>query len=111
MLDQDKLSSDLELRIGGDEESYVFNPSGQLLKLKGLLLIADGNGPVGSPVKDCQKTKIGDGTRNFFFLVWGTSELPRAVASVDSQVQDWCSLNGVKLVAWEIPSGTEVMGS
>lgn len=56
--------------------SYVFNPSGQVLDLGGLLALHDGEGPCGSPVKDSQRTKTHGGTRETLTVIWGTRALP-----------------------------------
>lgn len=97
VLDAGHLESPLTLRVGGEDEEYVFNPSGQVLKLKGLLLVADAVGPVGSPVKDSQRTKISSSSERFFVLIWGTSEAPEACQKAESELADWCQSQGVEL--------------
>ena len=69
VLDADQLRGEPSFRVGRPEESYLFNPSGQELKLKGLLLVEDSTGPVGTPVKDCQKTKVSDRSSNFLVVI------------------------------------------
>ncbi len=96
VLDAAHLTGPLTLRIGGEEESYVFNPSGQVLKLKGLLLVADSEGPVGTPVKDCQRTKVSAGSEQFFVLVWGTSEAAEACQQAENDLSEWCGQQGVE---------------
>ncbi|MEM7264235.1 MAG: phenylalanine--tRNA ligase beta subunit-related protein [Planctomycetota bacterium] len=45
-------------RIGiAEDESYVFNASGQEISLRGLLCLYDAAGPCANAVKDCQRTK------------------------------------------------------
>jgi DNA/RNA-binding domain of Phe-tRNA-synthetase-like protein len=83
----------LRVRLGQAEETYVFNPSGQSLRLKGLLCLCDGNGPTGSPVKDAFRTRTVAETRSVLVLVWGTHELPgyssRVVRFISDFIADW----------------------
>ena len=64
--------------------SYVFNASGQEIKLDGLLGLFDAEGPCANAVKDCQRTKTNDATRATLSVVWGVrgheERLARAVA-------------------------------
>ncbi len=56
---------------GPDEGSYVFNPSGQEMALKGLICLFDADGPCGNPVKDAQRTKTHQGTTRTLTIIWG----------------------------------------
>ncbi|MFA5507470.1 MAG: phenylalanine--tRNA ligase beta subunit-related protein [Vulcanimicrobiota bacterium] len=89
VLDAEKLQGATEFREGTAQESYVFNASGQELKLEGLLVVCDQVGPAGSPVKDSQRTKVSDDTREFFVVVWGTSELAPRLREVGARIEDW----------------------
>lgn len=62
-----------------DKVSYVFNPSGQELDLKGLVCLWDAQGPCGSPVKDSQRTKTHAGTTDTLCLIWGSQEVAAQV--------------------------------
>ena len=97
ILDADKLRGKLSYRIGGDEESYVFNPSGQEVRLKGLLVLCDEAGPTGSPVKDAQRTKVDEDTRRFYVVVWGTSELGERLRATEQRIVDWALDSGLLL--------------
>lgn len=90
VVDADLLQGALTIRVGQPGESYVFNPSGQELDLKGLLLLADGGGPTGSPVKDAQRSKISGESRRFLIVVWGTSAAASAQNVVDERLKTWC---------------------
>ncbi len=67
------------VRWGREGESYVFNPSGQVLDLRDLLLVArmPGDRPCATPVKDCQETKTDASTRAALAVLYG----PTAMAS------------------------------
>ncbi|HIB69843.1 MAG TPA: hypothetical protein EYO33_33390 [Phycisphaerales bacterium] len=89
VLDHDLVVGDWEFRLGQPGESYIFNPSGQELKVEGLLLLADQDGATGSPVKDAQRTKISESTRNFLVVVWGTADLPESLARAAKEIEEW----------------------
>ncbi len=76
VIDLDLAAAPFALRVGLPGESYVFNPSGQILDIAGLLVLCDAAGPCGSPVKDSQRTKTHPGTTRTLSLVWGTCALP-----------------------------------
>jgi DNA/RNA-binding domain of Phe-tRNA-synthetase-like protein len=64
---------DLCLRIGLDDETYIFNREGQTLSLKKLLVVAkqgEDRAAIGSPVKDSQATKITDETRDIAVIIY-----------------------------------------
>lgn len=60
--------------------AYVFNPSGQVIDIGGLLSLWDAQGPCGGPVKDSQRTKTHDGTVRTLSVIWGTRALPGRTA-------------------------------
>ena len=66
----------LRLGLAGAEDSYVFNASGQVIDLGGLLCLHDAEGPCANGVKDSQRTKTRDATREVLYVLWGTRELP-----------------------------------
>lgn len=76
VFDLEKSGSDLCLRVGEDDETYVFNQEGQVLTLKKLLIVAKTQGePIGSPVKDSQATKIFEDAKSLLFVVYASSTL------------------------------------
>ncbi|MDQ3368443.1 MAG: phenylalanine--tRNA ligase beta subunit-related protein [Myxococcota bacterium] len=76
LVDVDLLDGALTIQIAPPGTSYVFNPSGQVIDASGLVCLCDAQGPSGTPVKDAQRTKTHDGTRNVLAIVWGTHALP-----------------------------------
>jgi DNA/RNA-binding domain of Phe-tRNA-synthetase-like protein len=90
VLDAQLVTPPLVVRLGEPGEQYLFNPSGQILDLKGLLLLADAAGPTASPVKDAQRSKISPDSQRFLVVVWGTREAPEALATVQRGVLAWC---------------------
>ena len=64
--------------------AYVFNASGQEIRLDGLLCLLDADGPCANAVKDAQRTKTRDETRRTLSILWGprshAGEVERALA-------------------------------
>jgi len=60
------------LRRGREGESFVFNRSGQVLQLQDLLLTSalPSDEPLATPVKDCQKTKVDEGTTEALAVIY-----------------------------------------
>lgn len=75
VLDLDKTGSSLCVRIGLENEEYVFNREGQVLSLKKLLLVArhgEDRSAVGSPIKDSQATKVFAETQKVIVFVYSS---------------------------------------
>ncbi len=76
VVDLERTEGPLSVSICPPETRYVFNASGQELRLDGLVALHDGVGPCANAVKDCQRTKTHEGTRHVVCVVWGTVALP-----------------------------------
>ena len=84
VVDVDLVQAPLRVGLAGEGESYVFNASGQEIRLDGLLCLFDAEGPCANAVKDSQRTKTHDGTTALLVTVWGTKALPgRTRAAVE----------------------------
>ncbi len=72
----------LLLRRGTAGESYVFNPSGQIIDLKDLLCVCRAEGsswlPCGNPVKDAMDTKTRESTRDVAAVLYAPVSEDRA---------------------------------
>jgi DNA/RNA-binding domain of Phe-tRNA-synthetase-like protein len=78
LVDLDRAGSDaFRARRGREGEQYVFNPSGQVLDLRDLLLVSrlPADIPCATPIKDCQETKTHEGTRRVIALIYAPSIL------------------------------------
>lgn len=78
ILDLDKTGEKLSMRLGMENESYIFNREGQELALRNLLVVAraeDDLRAVGSPVKDSHETKVFETTRRVAGFVYTTRNL------------------------------------
>ncbi|MCA9682431.1 MAG: hypothetical protein KC457_09565 [Myxococcales bacterium] len=84
VVDLDRVTAPLRAAVV-EQGSYVFNASGQEIKLDGLLCLHDAAGPCANPVKDSQRSKTQDDTRRTLCLVWGT----QALAARSRATLDW----------------------
>jgi len=100
VVDLDRAKPALRIAIAPDDTSYVFNTSGQTIKLDGLLCLFDSIGPCSNAVKDCQRTKTDGQSTRTLSIIWGTNTLPgRAQAAMDWYVKLLGSLDA-KLETW-----------
>ncbi len=76
VVDLDRVHEPLRVAIADAGSRYVFNPSGQLIDIGGLLCLMDSEGPCACAVKDAQRTKTSEKTRRTLSVIWGTSRLP-----------------------------------
>ena len=80
VVDLDRTQGALEVGLAAPDTEYIFNPSGQVIRVGGLLCLMDALGPCGNAVKDSQRTKTHAGTLRTLSVVWGTSALPGRAA-------------------------------
>jgi len=77
VVDADLARPPYRIAIAKAGASYVFNVSGQVIDLEGLVCLFDAEGPCGNAVKDSQRTKTHAGTTRTLSVVWGPRALPR----------------------------------
>src|ERR1700722_13340538 len=70
VVDLDKTRDPLQVRIAPAGSTYVFNASGQMIDLDGLICLFDAEGPCANAVKDAQRTKTRPETRQTLSLIW-----------------------------------------
>ncbi len=85
VVDLDRAQAPLHVDLAPEDSTYVFNASGQEIKVSGLLCLHDAEGPCANAVKDSQRTKTHDATTRTLSLVWGTS----ALSGYASEVAGW----------------------
>lgn len=85
VVDLDRVQSPLSVDVAPSGASYVFNRSGQLIDLQGLLCLFDADGPCANAVKDSQRTKTNDTTRRTLTLIWA----PREFGDHARLTRDW----------------------
>jgi DNA/RNA-binding domain of Phe-tRNA-synthetase-like protein len=84
VVDLERAKAPFSISIASPGTSYVFNASGQVIDLSGLVCLFDADGPCANAVKDAQRTKTNEATRRTLSVVWGSRKLgdrtARAVA-------------------------------
>jgi DNA/RNA-binding domain of Phe-tRNA-synthetase-like protein len=80
VVDVDRACGPFRVGVAAPGSSYVFNASGQVMDLTGLLCLFDAEGPCANAVKDAQRTKTGSETRRTLSLIWGANALPHRAA-------------------------------
>ncbi len=91
LVDLDKIDGALAIQIAPTGTTYPFNPTGQVIDVSGLICLYDAQGPTGTPVKDAQRTKTHDGTRNAIAIVWGTLALGDRTAVTTRWYRELCA--------------------
>ena len=85
VVDLDVVQTPLRIAIAPADSAYVFNATGQTIKLDGLLCLFDTAGPCANGVKDSQRTKTSESTTRTISVVWGTKQL----ADRSEKTADW----------------------
>lgn len=75
VVDLDRVTEPLRISIAPADSEYVFNATGQTIKLDGLVCLFDTEGPCANGVKDSQRTKTSNSTTRTLSVIWGTKEL------------------------------------
>jgi DNA/RNA-binding domain of Phe-tRNA-synthetase-like protein len=78
LVDLERAGADrFEVRRGRPGETYAFNPSGQVLDLRDLLLLSrhPDDRPCGTPVKDSQETKTHSGSSDVLGVIYAPVHL------------------------------------
>lgn len=97
VVDADKTRPPLEVRLADSDASYVFNPSGQEIRAGGLLSLYDAQGPCANAVKDAQRTKTTDETRNVLVLIWGVLSHPGRAAEAGAWYREMMTRLGATI--------------
>ncbi len=94
-------------RWGREGESYVFNPSGQVLELRDLLLVAraPSDEPCATPVKDSQTTKTRPETRRILGVVYAPEAMSREADGAAARMADLFGKYCGAAVRWGLVRG------
>ena len=101
VVDLDRVVGELDVRIAPPESTYVFNPSGQEIRVDGLLCLFDSEGPCANAVQDAQRTKTHAGTRRVLTIVWGTRKQEGRTASTVAWYRELLERAGVRTDHYE----------
>jgi DNA/RNA-binding domain of Phe-tRNA-synthetase-like protein len=96
IFDMELCGVELLLRRGVAGESYVFNPSGQIINVRDLLCVCRKEGdvwlPCGNPVKDAMATKTRELTSNVVAVIYTPSSEPSS--ELESAASKFATLFG-----------------
>lgn len=92
VIDLDLVQGNLSFRVCPPQTTYIFNPSGQIIKTDGLLALYDEQGPTAGPVKDAQRTKTHAETTRILTVFWGTKSL----SEYTEEVAEWYTVQMLK---------------
>ncbi|HEV3117422.1 MAG TPA: phenylalanine--tRNA ligase beta subunit-related protein [Gemmataceae bacterium] len=84
VVDLDRARPPFRVQVAERGTNYVFNASGQVIDVGGLLCVFDAEGPCANAVKDAQRTKTGPQTRHTLSVVWGSVDLPGRAADTET---------------------------
>lgn len=79
--DAARLTGDVLLRIGRDDEAYE-GIGKSLISLEGKLLLADERGPFGSPISDSTRAMVGEQTRDIHLVVFAPDLSREALTAI-----------------------------
>ena len=96
VVDLDRTVGALRVAIAPAGSEYVFNASGQVIDVAGLLCLFDTEGPCANAVKDAQRTKTHPGTTRTLSVVWGTKTLPGRAARAATWYRELLARLGAK---------------
>jgi DNA/RNA-binding domain of Phe-tRNA-synthetase-like protein len=96
VIDVDRARQPFCVKVAEPGTNYVFNVSGQVIDVGGLLCLFDAEGPCGNAVKDAQRTKTGPETRHTLSVVWGSVELPGRAADTEAWYRRLLEEQGAK---------------
>ncbi len=88
VVDLDLARAPFRLAVCPKGTEYVFNPTGQVIDVGGLVSLWDADGPCAGPVKDSQRTKTHEGTTRTLTVIWGTTALPGRAAQARGWYRD-----------------------
>ena len=93
LLDLDVLGENILVRPGREGEEYIFNRSGQVLSLKGLIVVckSDNDMPLGTPIKDSMAGKITTDSKNVLYVVYGPKDRKDLLYTATSLLQEYLS--------------------
>ncbi len=85
VIDLERAQGALRVEVAPTESTFVFNPSGQVIDVSGLVGLSDASGPCANPVKDAQRTKTHVDSSRTLTLIWGV----RAHEAQTRHATDW----------------------
>jgi len=97
VVDFDRINEPLRIGIAPPESEYVFNATGQTIKISGLLCLFDETGPCANGVKDSQRTKTSPQTTKTVSIIWGTNQIEGRTEATANWYRELLELAGAKV--------------
>ena len=105
VVDLDRARSPLRVALAPDGAAYVCNPSGQEIRVAGLVCLHDAEGPCANGVKDSQRTKTADDTRRTLSVLWSARALDGIAARAAAWYRVLLERAGARTLDVEISAG------
>ncbi len=106
VVDLDRTQTPLWIGLAQPEARYVFNASGQEIRLGGLICLGDQQGPCANAVKDSQRTKTCDQTRRAVTVVWAPQAHTAHADAANQWYQELLTRAGATIEALTWRAGT-----
>ena len=104
VIDLGRASAPFRVDVPADGAEYVFNASGQTIRLTGLLCLMDAEGPCANAVRDAQRTKTRYETVRTLSIVWSPDELAAQRDAAVAWYRDLLGALGATTEPVETPS-------
>ena len=96
VVDLDLVQGDPRVAIAAQGESYVFNASGQVLDIGGLICLFDADGACANAVKDSHRTKTSPETTRVLYLFWAPIVLEKRAETALEWMRKWLTVSGAE---------------
>jgi DNA/RNA-binding domain of Phe-tRNA-synthetase-like protein len=108
VVDLDRARPPFHVAVAPVGASYVFNASGQMIDLGGLVCLFDAEGPCANAVKDAQRTKTDASTRRTLSIVWAPKPLEARLAEAVAWYRHLVELLGAEVEGVELRPSADV---
>lgn len=110
VVDLDRARPPFHIAVAPLGTSYIFNASGQVIDLGGLICLFDAEGPCANAVKDAQRTKTDASTRRTLSIIWGPKPLEARLGEALIWYRHLTSLLGAQVEEVELKASVEAVG-
>ena len=107
VVDLDLAAEPYRLALAPADCEYVFNATGQTIKIAGLLSLWDAGGPMANAVKDAQRTKTHAGTRRTLSVIWGCRGFEESLETAQRWYRRLLERSGASTTDVEIVAGEQ----
>ena len=94
VVDLARTAAPFRIAVAPAGATYVFNPAGQEIDLSGLVCLFDAQGACGNAVKDSQRTKTSDDTRETLSVLWGCAGFESQLSAATNWYQELLQKTG-----------------